>query len=313
VPADRLLVDEVAYYNPLTLTWSFELSNGDALTCIPATNHRIYVTLGPPNPTITLFETVAHIGCTNAAGTMTAAAATSAIWLDFPDLVVQRKPFDGFNNPDGYAMTYYANWDCLNYTVPTLLASGDGQCGAWAKLFIETLSAQGIENTLDYVVFFNRVVGDFSYGFVVNNWGFSGPGISGFPDYPYLNIPGTPLVGAASYNWRFSQVSETAGVPGQSNANPASLFNNHQIVKVGGQYYDPSYGIVYLSLGDIDASAIAGYYRQGIWPVDEPDVGLDLNGNGTMTDLAVDTPVYVFQNNPAGNQLVEYPDEWPPP
>ena len=269
--------------------------------------------MGPPNPAITLFETVAHIGCTNAAGATTAAAATSAIWAEFPDRIVQRKPFDGFNNSDGYAMTYYAAWTCDNYTVDKLLKFGDGQCGAWAKLFIETLSVQGIENALDWLFFFNRDATDPNLGFIVNNWSFLGLGTSGLPDYPYFNIPGTPLVGGASYNWRFAEVTESAGVPGQSNPNPASFFNNHQVVKIGTQYYDPSYGIVHSSLANIDATAIAGYFNFRPLFVDEAHVGLDLNGNGTMTDPAVPTFVFVFQMNPTGNQLVEDPDEWPAP
>ncbi len=71
------------------------------------------------------------------------------------------------------------------------------------------------------------------------------------------------LVGTTSYTWLFAEVTDAAGVPGQSNANPASLFNNHRVAKltVNGtsQYYDPSYGATHATLSDIDLNAIDGY------------------------------------------------------
>ena len=37
-------------------------------------------------------------------------------------------------------------------------------------------------------------------------------------------------------------MTDDPGIPGQSNANPPSNFNNHFIVGYGGQLWDPSYG-----------------------------------------------------------------------
>ena len=45
--------------------------------------------------------------------------------------------------------------------------------------------------------------------------------------------------------------------------------------------------------------------------MDEPVVGLDLNGDGDMVDLGDPTPVFVLQKNPTGNQLVEVLREYP--
>lgn len=106
-----------------------------------------------------------------------------------------------------------------------------------------------------------------------------------------------------------------AGVAGQGNSNPTSLFSNHQVVKFGtpSVYYDSSYGVTYSSLADIDQNAVDGYWAVGTLAVDEPTVGLDLNGNGNSSDAQVPTFVYVFKENAPGNQLVEVNGEYPFP
>jgi len=141
-------------------------------------------------------------------------------------------------------------------------------------------------------------------GFAVKNWTFSGSGTSGHSTHAYLNIPDSPLVGTSSYNWLYEGVSDAPGIPGQGTSNPASLFNNHQVV-ISGEYYDPSYGVKHATLQDIDDDAIDGFYIAGMWPVDEPAVGLDLNGDGDMTDMGVSTLVYLFRKNPAGLDIQE--------
>ena len=140
-------------------------------------------------------------------------------------------------------------------------------------------------------------------------------GRSGDPVYPYLNLDGSPLITGPpyAYNWLFSEVTDGIGVPGQGTPDPASLFNNHQVVKFGTPpvYYDPSCGVTYSSLADIDNLAVDGYWQRGTLPVDEAVVGLDLDGNGVVGDLGVMTLVHIFQSNPTGNQLVEVLFEYP--
>ncbi len=193
--------------------------------------------------------------------------------------------------------------------------AGDGQCGAWAHLFIDAMGAQGINHTNEYVIFYQSdgaAPNDFSFGFAVNNWSFaSGTGISGDANYPFLNVPGTPEYSGSSYSWRFAEVTDDTGVPGQGTTNPKSLFSNHQVVKIGTQYYDPSYGVTYSSLADIDDNAVDGYYEKKDVPVNELQVGLDLNGDTYVTDTWVLTFAWVFKKNPIGNQLIEIPIEYP--
>lgn len=101
------------------------------------------------------------------------------------------------------------------------------------------------------------------------------------------------------------------GIYGPGTFNPASLFGNHQVVKIGTQYYDPTYGVVYNSLTDIDNLAIDGYYKRLAVLLNEDEVGIDLNSDGDMIDQQVPTDVYMLQKNPVGNQLVEQRREFP--
>ena len=41
--------------------------------------------------------------------------------------------------------------------------------------------------------------------------------------------------------------------------------------------------------------------------LDEPVVGLDLNGDTDLLDTGVSTPVNLFKQNPTGNDLSYYP------
>lgn len=73
-------------------------------------------------------------------------------------------------------------------------------------------------------------------------------------------------------------VTDLPGLPGQGSANPASLFGNHKLVKLGPGYYDPSYGKSYTSLQDFEDNAIEGIVAPGRLP--ETTVGFDVDGIG---------------------------------
>ena len=68
-------------------------------------------------------------------------------------------------------------------TVQGMLATGDGQCTTWTKLFLDMLLIDGVSGPNDYVT----VVPAHSEGFLVNNWSFVGTATSGNPSYPYLD------------------------------------------------------------------------------------------------------------------------------
>jgi hypothetical protein len=137
-------------------------------------------------------------------------------------------------------------------------------------------------------------------GFLVGPWKF-GPANNAGAFYPYLNTasPGTgsPLMlpnrnaregmptGGPEFHYTFVmnttaytaqlrspvvyQGSMGTGAPllGQNNPDPYASFDNHVVVKItspGGsvRYYDPSYGIVFPSLGLLQDREVAGFFSQ---------------------------------------------------
>ena len=289
-------VDTIKHYDSETAGKEFELNwemqiGSSSWFSIGETKHTLYLTLADPVTTLRQ-ETLFEISCRNADGINQANQVTEAIWSEFTDRVVKRV--------DGHQLTYYSNYTCSVTSTEGLLANGDGQCGSWAKFFIDLRKIHGIDDSNEYIIF--EPIAD--NGFAVKNWSFTAFPNSGHPTHPYLNIPDSSLIGSNSYNWKYAEVNDASGIPGQGNSNPASLFNNHQVV-ISGEYYDPSYGQKHASLQDIDDNAIDGYYIQGTYPVDEPAVNLDLNGDGDKIDLAVTTSVLLFRKNPAGLDLRE--------
>ena len=289
--------NKIDFFDTLNISWEVSLDNGNTWNPAGTTKNQVYVVRGTPRTT--LYHTLVHLGCKKAEGLIAEAATISAIWGEFTGCDVKTW--------DDIQLTYYGSYQTQNYTTADLLANHDGQCGAWARFFMDMLKVQDITKTNNFVIVEPNAASG-ANGFIVKDWSFvTGPGISGHPTFPYLNIPGSPLTGPSSYNWRSSpevpEVTDSTGIGGQGTENPASLFGNHQIILIGGTYYDPSYGKTYTGLPDMDNTAINGYFVAGMWPVDEPDVGLDLNNDGDQLDNNVSTLVYLFKKNPVGNDL----------
>ena len=272
------------------LDWEIKVGDSDWAQ-VASTKHQVYLTLNDP-VTAMRQETLFYLSAKNADGVAQEAAVTTSIWNEFTDLDVRRI--------DGTQLTYYKSFQCNNVETESLLKNGDGQCGSWAKFFIDLRKVHGIDVPNEYVVF--RPSAD--DGFLVKNWNFNGAGTSGVAGYPYLNIPDAPFPSANSYSWKFAEVTDQNGIPGQGNPNPASLFGNHQVV-IDGQYYDPSYGKKFASLKDIDDNAIDGYFRVVPAAINEPDFNLDLNGDGDKIDMGVQINVFLIRKNPAGMDLIE--------
>ncbi len=297
---DIPFANKVDFFDPMLIDWSISISmNGlktwlDGGTC----SNQTYITLG--DPLTTVYHTLAHIGCRNAQGEVSAQNCTAKIWDEFTDRDVRRV--------DGVQLTYYASYNCANVDTATLLLHGDGQCGAWASLFIDLRKVQGIDDKNEYVVFYPIAppgIPQNYVGFLVKNWTFSGVGLSGYPQYPYLNILDSGFIGLTEYRWKYAEVNDAVGIPGQGNHNPASLFNNHQVV-IEGKYYDPSYGVQYSSLEELEAQSIDGFYIGPFQlPIDEPMVNCDLNDDGDKIDLKVIVNVLLIKSNQPGLEIRE--------
>src|SRR5262249_52774157 len=128
--------------------------------------------------------------------------------------------------------------------------------------------------------------------FLVKNWGFpggAGPGVAGaFPfQNPVAKFLTAPLYppfgnngGTWQYNWNGApQVPDQQGLPGQNTANPVATFDNHVVVRIEDttagttKYYDPSYGVIYKSMQDVQDKAIAGFYTFRAVPA-QPRLGM---------------------------------------
>ena len=301
VECDSPFPDQVGFFDPMLIKWNVSMTSGGEKVWLDGgtSSNQAYVTLG--DPLTTTYHTLAHLGCKNAKDETSVQNCTAKIWNEFTDRDVRRV--------DGARLTYYKSYRCTNTTTKGLLASCDGQCGAWAKLFIDIRKVQGIDDKDEYVVFSpippQGVSRDY-VGFLVKNWTFSGTGRSGYSDYPYLNVlSDTDFISSTEYQWKYSDVSDATGIAGQGNENPASLFNNHQVV-IDGKYYDPSYGVQYSSLEELEDRSIDGFYVGPVrLPVDEPVVGCDLNNDGDTADLNVDANVLLIRKNKPGLEIRE--------
>jgi hypothetical protein len=308
------------------------------------TKNPLYLTYDAPNlsnswtHTVNLYHTLVHLGSVAASGQDTQDGVVQKVWEEFNDLVVRK-----FR---GEYLHYYKSFRTENISTRELLAFGDGQCGSWAKLFLDVLKAQGIRFTGNYVIAVPAAMtlgipDGVRYGFLVNNWKFNGTGIAdaavvraaGHPvdvaisnGFTYLNVISTtymsnvPRISAdgKSYEWLYQQVQDEVGVRGQGVQNPASLFGNHQFVQVslGGvtKWLDPSYGLEYEGateddrLLDFDNKAIAGYFVIAWATVRETVVG-DLNGDSKLEDVLA--WILLAKQNPAGSNVQRY--RIPPP
>jgi hypothetical protein len=165
-----------------------------------------------------------HIGSTSAQGKREEAEVISGIWEYFKTLSVK--------DAGGKQLYYYkipTNTRNLRTVSDLLSLHRDGQCTAWADLFVAVLRAQGITKGQRVDVYNSDGPPDTTI--LVRNWTFSGPSLSD-PDYPYYFYTDVKYNGPAK--------------KGQGNTNPPGEFVFHSIVRMdmGGniRYYDPSYG-----------------------------------------------------------------------
>ncbi len=225
------------------------------------------------------YDSVVYLGCHNACGLSQDDAIVNAIWNNaFSSRAVTSK--------SGAPLHYYQNYLTGVTDTAGLLASGDGQCGSWVHLIQGVLGAQGITSV---GVTIKLLDDNPKSGFLIKNWQFGTPNASSVvasPDYgaveaqyPYVDVAEgagsfySGIVNAThnGYNFSYSGVADLSGVAGQSNSNPFSVFNNHQVLEYtypNNQtfWFDPSYGNVYSGsttearLADFQSQCVAGFY-----------------------------------------------------
>lgn len=213
------------------------------------------------------------------------------VWAHFTDRDVRRVSDDA-------QMKYYGSWLCQAITTSELIRDADGQCTSWANLMHDALKIHGISRDIVQIVGNEAVQ---VTEFMVKAWTLGQPsGESPNARFPYINTPDDPLFNANLFMWLYHEVQDQIGIAGQGNANPLSLFGSHILVEGAGEsLYDPSYGVLHNSLAALELGANASMAGFALTTsLDEGDIGIDLNGDGSADDVGV--PVYLIGTNPGG-------------
>jgi hypothetical protein len=285
-------------YGMLTLFWEF--SNNNGLTWAPAgrSENELYVTLDKPEPG-PVWHTPLHIGMP---GSALLAAATAAVVITETMKAFETRAVTTRNiNPELNAkpLTYYKQWDTTNATAGAILADPkfDGQCQAFAELFILALRKKGVKpatTPMNLILVVPKL--NTEAGFLVNNWDFAGAGTSGNAAYPYVNELSDPAKpddlyrqNAQTHEWEYywgakAEVTDKDGMPGQNTTNPKSGFQNHVLVEAVDKVFDPSYGKSYDNLQKWEDASVAGFVFKDL--------------------VAANNTRLLFRKNPAGEDIV---------
>lgn len=311
VQFDTDLLDKVDYVEKFEMAWQISVDGGITWEEVIKTENRLYVVMAVPLKLTLLFETLLFIGCKYAQGKNNEDEVFNGIWQHFETRNVKDKK--------GKELAYYGDPLTVVTETKDLLDKRVGQCGSFAHLFLDVLYAQGIDSKIgvgNYVFFeIKDHSGDEKYGFLVKNWALGASKSSSDVEYPYQNIPfaAKTTTGAIesfirnpdkSYNWLGTpEVTDQQGVAGQNNLNPASDFNNHQIIKWKDKFYDPSYGMMYENETQLSERSIEAFYRETRIEKSEQDVDLDLDGDGVKSPMKILYPAYFIKKNPMGLQI----------
>jgi hypothetical protein len=217
---DEFEKDKVRYWEEFALGFEASFQGEDEWVEVGTSKNQLYVTHSTPTVS-PLFHTVIHLGCSNADGIESPGDIVAAIWGEFNDRDVRRVHSSA-------PMQYWGPNASGNADTASLLAAGDGQCGAWARFLRDVIKAQGIQGAearqvlpkppQDSVLQRNALW--------VKNQDLSP--LSASPPGPP-----TPL----------------QGIAGQGLSNPSqSVFKDHGVTVYGGTVYDPSYGVAFGSL-----------------------------------------------------------------
>lgn len=205
-------------------------------------------------------ESYYSISCGASSGAATESAFFGQLWAHFQSRMVR--------NAEGHLLGYYrGDGRCGGAGFVTvagdLIQSENGQCHAWAELLQRCAQIHGIGSAeVRRIRPKPVVVPDSCDGtqpkLLVKNYTLVDPTfVTGCAEYPYCFNSPCPGAGAP---WPNEAVADAAGVQGQDEPDPMSYFDQHFIVKYGGQYYDPSYGASpFNSVADWENASIFGY------------------------------------------------------
>jgi hypothetical protein len=252
----------VRFFSPYTINWEVSFDNGVTWRAAGTSNNTMYVTRGAPQAesgNYKWFQTVYDLSCRNAQYETTDTGIISHVWNEFVDHVVL--------NYNGDSLFYYKIMNSPWTSLANLLKYKDAECYTFAQLFLSAIKIQGVVRTNNYVYITpinNTVCAHTVNRFIVKDWTFGTPSASAeCAAFPYKNTYTTLLPSPFdAYSFVTEDVSDQPGIWGSCNIRPASYFNNHQIAKIDGVYYDACYGVTFNALIDIKTAAFSGWgYR----------------------------------------------------
>jgi hypothetical protein len=254
------LINSIQFHNAddntaFKIDWEISIGNGRWIV-LGSTKHTVYITMADPITTATVLmrETLFSIGCRNAKGLGTGTQAiVDAIYSDFKSDKNVQKVKQSSGTLDGVAMTFHGNPNTAGSTTSDLLSSGDGACGAWAKLFIDVLRSQGIDTQMiGYYAPLSFSINSFDSDFAARFPSSKTPPIKNL--FPVIFVKSWALAGD-----RFAP-TDNKGIESQGNTDPIAYFRNHAVVEYGGKIYDPSFGSdVFNSHQEWENAALDGF------------------------------------------------------
>ena len=261
----------VGYFENVQVSWSVSYDS-EAWEDAGSSTHEIYFTRGTPQAGLAQ-ETLFWVACSSCHGKSTDADIIDGIWSKFstgsgPANLCRR---------DGTPMKYWgekiglmlANGEDTAGT-SALIKWGDGQCGAWARFFADATRLNSIQSTFIVIhpLLSNEVM-------LINEYHFETTILNGFYSHraSLLLVPihslsslsstlqycGNGLAIDYSYVDKNKSMHNRHGIAGQNNQDPFSIFSDHAIVKIGDNFYDPSYGLKASTELEWESASLAGF------------------------------------------------------
>jgi len=332
----------VASFLPISIQWKLLRQDAQPLNKMLAgtTQNPLYITYdhigaGAPNAQkFPLLRTFVHLGSVGLAAGVnldTREKVIDHIWTKFSDAKIKTW--------DGRDLVYYKDWTLRNdskadekwTTSHGLVKGGEGECTSFAKLMIDAMRAQGLEQPNDMFGVKSAATTksiapriEFRELMFIGKWKTTVAGHAILPgeefkNYQWINgtqefDPGRRLGwskdanGVWDYRWAaaLSEVvkDNTDTLSGQNNTKPAGIFTMHFLVKlqISGVdvFFDPSYGKKYNSIKEWENASV-GFYAYGIapfaWPTQATQykLGFMLRANPTAaidpSDVVQDTQI----------------------
>ena len=252
----------VRFFKPYTINWEISFDGGTTWKSAGTSNNTLYVTRSAPQSEGTNFKwyhTVFDLSCRNAQYYSLDTAIIARVWSEFTDNIVLNYKDD--------SLFYYKIMNSPNVTLGSLLQYKDAECYTFAQLFLAAIKIQGVVRTSNYVYItpINNIVCGYAVNrFIVKNWTFgTATGAGTCSSFPWKNTYNTATGSIPppynQYVFLTADVTDQSGIPGSCNIRPSSYFNNHQIAKIDGVYYDACYGVTFPTLVSIKTAAFSGW------------------------------------------------------